>query len=342
MRFDNVRIAAVAHVDAAQRVTSADLERRLGPVVKKLGIPTGMLESLTGIVARRMWPAAVKPSDAAVEAAELALSRAGVDRERLGALVNTSVCRDYLEPSTACLAHGKLGLPERCLNFDVANACLGFLNGMDLVGNMIERGQIDFGIVVDGENSRPVVDATIARLLQGPTDHARFRAEFATLTLGSGGAAMILAHKDYAPEHARERRYVGGTTLAATQHRDLCRGTAEQMITDTRGLLIAGLEIAERTFARAQDVLGWESAEDLDECVLHQVSRTHTEQVTARLGVSMDKVLATYPELGNVGPAGVPIALSKAVEAGRVKAGDRVGLMGIGSGLNCAMAEVVW
>ena len=56
----------------------------------------------------------------------------------------------------------------------------------------------------------------------------------------------------------------------------------------------------------------------------------------------MTKVLETYPELGNVGPAGVPIALSKAVEAGRIQVGDRIALMGIGSGLNCTMAEIVW
>ncbi len=54
------------------------------------------------------------------------------------------------------------------------------------------------------------------------------------------------------------------------------------------------------------------------------------------------KVYKTFPEFGNVGPAAIPITLSKALEAGRIQKGNRVALMGIGSGLNCAMMEVVW
>ena len=60
------------------------------------------------------------------------------------------------------------------------------------------------------------------------------------------------------------------------------------------------------------------------------------------LGLDPKKIYRIYPELGNIGPAAVPIALAKAVELGKVKRGDRVALLGIGSGLNCSMAEIVW
>ena len=80
----------------------------------------------------------------------------------------------------------------------------------------------------------------------------------------------------------------------------------------------------------------------LSELVLHQVSKTHSEQLVQALDLDMGKVLALYPHYGNIGPAAVPTVLVKAVEQGRVKRGDRVALMGIGSGLNCAMAELVW
>jgi len=60
------------------------------------------------------------------------------------------------------------------------------------------------------------------------------------------------------------------------------------------------------------------------------------------LGLDPKKVMAIFPEFGNIGPASVPIVLSKAAEAGRLNKGNRVALMGIGSGLNCSMAEVVW
>ena len=87
--------------------------------------------------------------------------------------------------------------------------------------------------------------------------------------------------------------------------------------------------------------MGW-SPSELDELVLHQVSKVHTEQLCAMLGLDVEKALKIYPTHGNVGPASVPIVLSKAVEAGRVQKGSRVGLLGIGSGLNCSMCEVNW
>lgn len=338
MRFENVAICSVAHVDATHRVSSAELEARLEPTLKRLRVPKGLLEGLTGIKARRMWQASIRPSDAAALAGQRALREAGIDRSRIGMLISTSVCRDYVEPSTACLVHGKLELAPDCLNFDVGNACLGFLNGMDIVGNMIERGQIEFGLVVDGENSRFVVEQTVERLLGEDIDQASFWANFATLTLGSAGTAMVLGRADSNPG---SHRYLGGVTLAATEHRDLCRGQVDHMETNSADLLTCGLDLAERTWARAQDELGWQP-ERLDEFVVHQVSKTHTDKLRARLGIDESKLLATYPEYGNVGPAAIPLVLAKAAQLGRLRPGARVALLGIGSGLNCSMAEVVW
>ena len=76
--------------------------------------------------------------------------------------------------------------------------------------------------------------------------------------------------------------------------------------------------------------------------MLHQVSGTHTALLCQTLGLDAKKVMAIFPEFGNIGPASVPIVLSKAAESGRLSKGNRVALMGIGSGLNCSMAEVVW
>ncbi len=338
MRFSKVSILSLAHVDAPHRVTSAALSDRLAPVLQRLGMRQDLLETASGIVARRYWDEGVQPSQAATWAAEKALEQAGIDRARIGVLVSTSVCRDYIEPSTACLVHGNLKLSTDCLNFDLGNACLAFLNGMQVVGNMIERGQIDYGLIVDGEGSRVVQDATIDRLLSPETTTQQFRDQFATLTLGSGAAAMVLCRSDLAPNG---HRFVGAVAKAATQHNKLCWGQNDRMYTDAKALLFAGLELAGETWQLAQERLGWTS-DNLDEVVIHQVSGTHTRTLTELIGVSTEKVLAIYPEFGNIGPAAVPIALSKASEAGRIKSGARVALMGIGSGLNCSMAEVVW
>ena len=269
---------------------------------------------------------------------EQRLADAGIDPDRVGLLVSTSVSRDYLEPSTASIVSGNLKLSDTCQNFDVANACLAFLNGMDIASRMIERGEIDYALIVDGETANLAYEKTIERLSGIDVTEEQFRNEVATLTLGSGAAAMVLARAELAPGAPR---YKGGVTRAATQWNGLCRGNLDRMVTDTRTLLIEGIKLAQKTFLAARQALGW-VVEELDEFVIHQVSQVHTAAFIKAFGIDPKKVLTIFGEHGNIGPASVPIVLSKLREMGRLKKGDRVALLGIGSGLNCSMAEVVW
>src|SRR3546814_5659011 len=77
----------------------------------------------------------------------------------------------------------------------------------------------------------------------------------------------------------------------------------------------------------------------MDEFVSHQVSKVHTAAFVKAMGIDSKKVLTIFGEHGNIGPASVPIVLSKLREMGRLKKGDRVALLGIGSGLNCSRSE---
>jgi 3-oxoacyl-[acyl-carrier-protein] synthase-3 len=338
MRFENVSIFGVAHLDAPHRVPSEEIEKRLAPSLERLEMRADLIRDLSGIIERRFWDEGFQPSDAAAEAGRRAIADAGITADRLGILVNTSVCRDYIEPSTACIVHSKIGLAETCMNFDLGNACLAFINGMDMVGNMIERGQIDYGIVVNGESSRYSTEKTIEKLLDPEVDEETFRENFATLTLGSGAAAMVLGRADLGGDG---HPFMGGVNLAATEHNQLCYGQVEGMVTKGHELLVAGLGLAARTWEKAVDEFGWK-IEDFDHCILHQVSKVHTEKFCEIVGLDVDKVFKLYPTFANIGPAGVPIVMSKLNEEGQLKRGDRIALMGIGSGLNCTMAEVRW
>lgn len=297
-----------------------------------------LLEEISGIRYRRLWDEGTLPSDAATAAAESVLSHSDVDRSRIGLIINTSVCRDYLEPSTACIVHGNLGLAADCLNFDVGNACLAFMNGMDIAARMLERGDIEYALIVNGESSGPITHATIARLQDDEVEEETFRRQFASLTLGSGAAAMIMARADLAHEG---HRYTGSVTRSATGFNQLCRGQMEWMETDTRILLEEGLKLAAETFDAAAAAMGW-TVDALDQVIIHQVSRVHTDSIVDLLQLDASRVHAIYPRMGNVGPASVPMTLAKAAESGAIRPGNRVALMGIGSGLNCAMAEVIW
>ena len=338
MNFENLSIVSVRHVDAPHVVTSSEIQAELSETMERLGLPPNLLEGIAGIHERRFWNEQTQPSDAATMAAELALEEADLDRNRLGILINTSVCRDFIEPSNACLIHGNLKLPDTCMNFDVGNACLAFLNGMEIVGNMIERGQIDYGMVVDGESSRFLIESTIARLKRPETDQETFREEFASLTTGSGAVAMILARSDLAQDGHRFR---GTYSRAATEHNRLCLGQVDRGVTDTKGLLVAGVELSKQTWAGAQEHLGF-GEDEVDEYCIHQVSQRHAEQLAKNLQIDLEKALLIVDRFGNIGPASVPIVMSKAVDLGRIQSGDRVVLAGIGSGLNCTVGEVIW
>lgn len=338
MRFDNVTIVGVARADAPIVVSSAEIEAALRTTMDRLGMPSGMLEGLTGVRSRNFWAPGFRSSSAAALAAERLLSETGIDRSRIGAVVSTSVSRDYVEPSNACFIHHRLGLKSECLNFDLGNACLAFVNAMDVLGNMIERGQIDYGLIVDGEDSRHIVESTVEGLSRPETTAQDFREQFATLTLGSGGAAMLLAHSRMSPEG---HRYCRSTTLSATEHNQLCYGSTDSGYTDTSGLMNHGVALAKETWKKAVDDSGW-PVDSVDFFAMHQVSRVHTQRMAETVGFALEKTLLLYPEYGNVGPASIATVLSHALEQERINPGDRVILGGIGSGLNCTTGHVLW
>ncbi|WDS34832.1 3-oxoacyl-ACP synthase III [Pseudoxanthomonas sp.] len=338
MLFQNVSIAGLAHVDAPNTLTSKEINARLQPTFDRLGIKTDVLNDVAGVHERRLWDDETQASDAATMAARKALVDAGIGADRVGLLVNTSVSRDYLEPSTASIVSGNLGVGDHCMAFDVANACLAFINGMDIAARMIERGEIEYALVVDGETANLVYEKTIERMTAPDVTEQQFRDELAALTLGCGSVAMVMARRELVPDAPV---YKGGVTRSATEWNKLCRGNLDRMVTDTKMLLIEGMKLAQKTFVAARQALGW-AVDEIDQFIIHQVSRPHTQAFVKTFGIDPKKVMTIFGEHGNIGPASVPIVLSKLKELGRLKKGDRIALLGIGSGLNCTMAEVVW
>ena len=236
------------------------------------------------------------------------------------------------------MVHGDLGLPSTCMNFDVGNACLAFLNGLALVADQIERGEIRAGIVVDCESSRDVTEATIRRLLQPGTTPESFRQQFATLTLGSGAVAAVLVHRSLSKAG---HRITGHVSLADTRFSRMCLGRPTEMVTDLKRLMSAGIELATNTWRLACRTFGW-TAQNVDLFICHQVGSTHHHALFQKLGLDVDRSFLTFPFLGNVGPASVPLTLALARDRGCLRPGQRAALMGIGSGLNCSMMEVLW
>jgi 3-oxoacyl-[acyl-carrier-protein] synthase III len=345
MKYSHVFIDAIGYELPPLVVTTQELEDRLRPVLEALRVAEGQLEALTGISERRWWEPGYPPSRGAVLAGRKALALSHVRPQDVEVVIYAAVCREEFEPATACRVAAELGLQPNIV-YDVSNACLGVLNGIVDIANRIELGQVRAGLVVSCETAREINDATIETLLQTPSMDA-FKKSLATLTGGSGAAAVLVTDGSFGPEP--RRRVLGGTMQAAPQHYGLCRWGLEGMLnalrqfasTDSVGVLRYGVELGLRTWSAFLNRLGWAS-ETVDKVICHQVGASHRDTILKTLGIAEDKDFPTYPFLGNMGTVSLPLTAALAEEREFLQRGDRVGFLGIGSGLNCLMLGVEW
>jgi len=344
MRFENVCIESLAVALPGEIWTSAQIEERLRPLYDRLKLPAGRLELMTGIRERRMWPAGTRASDASAAAGKAVLAKSKLSAGQVELFIHAAVSRDMLEPATASFAHRKIGLPGTAQIFDVSNACLGFLNSLTVAAGMIESGQIRCALIVAGENGRPLVEQTLTTLLSQPLTRNEIKPYFANLTIGSGAVAAVVCHRSLV--QGRAHRLLGGVALAATQHSELCQGDTHgadslAMQTDSEQLLLAGVALAQDTWSQFTGSNGW-AGDTFDRFICHQVGSTHRRLLYEKLGLDLAKDFSTFETLGNTGSVALPATLAAAIDAGAVKEGNRVGLLGIGSGLNCLMLALEW
>ena len=348
MRYDRVFIDAMTYELPSIVVTTEELEHRLAPVLSKLNIAEGQLESLTGIQERRWWPTNFSVAEGATMAAVKALTASGLKAHDIDALVYTGVCREYFEPATACHVAANLNLKEEAFVYDISNACLGVLNGIIDIANRIELKQIRAGLVVSCETSREITEDLISKLHDTPNIEF-FTSSIATLTGGSGAAAVLLTDGSFnTPETLH--KLIGGVNRSSAQFHDLCRWGMRKiqdrvfeqfMTTDAGAVLKYGLSLGTKTWHLLLQELGW-CKETVNKIITHQIGRAHRVSLMRALELADTLDFQTFPFLGNIGTVSVPITTAMAAERGHMKTGDRVGLLGIGSGLNCMMLGVEW
>ncbi|MBI5693696.1 MAG: 3-oxoacyl-ACP synthase III [Verrucomicrobia bacterium] len=341
MKFSHVCLESLAVALPDEVWTSAAIEERLQPLYERLKLPVGRLELMTGIRERRMWPAGTRPSAASAAAGRAVLARSTLRADQVELFIHAAVSRDMLEPATASFAHRLIGLPGTAQILDVSNACLGFLNALTLAGAMIESGQIRVAMVVAGENGRPLVEETIRTLNSGSLNRHEIKPYFANLTIGSGAVGAIVCHASMLA--GRGHRLLGGVARAATEFSDLCQGDthgaeALAMQTDSERLLVAGVGLARETWSTFTN----ENGSGFDRFICHQVGSAHRRKLYESLGLDLARDFSTFEHLGNTGSVALPATLATAADTGAVRPGDRVALLGIGSGLNCLMLALEW
>lgn len=343
MRFNNVVISSFAHYLPESIMSSSDIEAKLAPLYQKLKLPEGRLELMTGIKELRYWDNGTRPSDLSTKAARNLFDKGVLKASDIDLIIHASVCRDFLEPSTASVVHDNLKLKPEAMLFDLSNACLGVMSSFSVAASMIELGQIKHALIVSGENGGPLIMETIKHLLNS-NDISRktIKKYIASLTIGSAAVAFTLSSRDECPDG---HKLLGGSILADSSANVLCQGDGNtnslMMETDSEELMVAGIKLAKANWVKAKEILNWEN-EDLDWAIGHQVGQAHEKLTMSSLDLEEIKTYKTYDYLGNTGSAALPVTLSLLSDKDIIAKGDKVALLGIGSGLNSIMMGVEW
>ncbi len=350
MKYSKVFIESFGYELPSHVVTTAELEQKLLPFYRAVGFEPGQLEALTGIKERRYWDKDHTLAEHAAIAGQKALDEADISFGQIGALAYCGVCQDGFEPATSCDVASRLNLSGNAHIFDVKSACLGMITGIVHIANEIELGNIKAGLVVSCETARQIVDSTIDEINTHKSLEF-YRDAVATMTGGSGAAAVLLTDGTIGDPDNRKHALMGGVVRNAIQYHDLCHWGFEEkgmpthsrviMRTKAQGVLEQGVALAQKTFLAFKKEFSL-SDHQPDKFIGHQVGAIHHQKFYQALNQDMKKDFCTFPFLGNIGTVSLPITAAIADERGFLKPDDLVAFIGVGSGLNCYILGVQW
>ena len=247
-----------------------------------------------------------------------ALAMAGADPSQIDALVLSTTTPDRCVPATSATVQHALGLS--CGAFDVNAACSGFVYALTVAHGLIAMGSSK--VLVIGTD-------TLSRI----TDWSD-RNTAVLFADGSGavvleavdGPGQMLAWDIDADGSAEESLYAELGGFIQMEGKDVFRKAVRIMVDSaTKSLTAAGL-----------------TADDVDVVIPHQANIRIIQAACERLGIPMEKASTVLHYTGNTSSASIPLALVDAANAGKIKKGDTVLLVGFGAGMTAASALIVW
>ncbi len=317
-----VKLAGLGYYLPERRVTNAELEATLS-------IPPGWIERLTGGQERR-YVSDETSAGMGAAAGRQALAAAGLTVGDLDLIIGASTGAQQLIPCTAVFVQRALDAPEgRSACFDVNATCQSFLFGLHTAAHFVAAGAYRTVLVYSSE---------IASRSLNPKER-----ESAVL-FGDGAAAAVVTRsapgEASAIWHAQFATYHSGAELselvgAGTRHHPNDPATEPTMnMFHMRGpaLFKQSTRLAGPLLDQFFTTLGW-ARSDVEAVVPHQASGPAIDLFVTRFGFRREQLVVNFPLRGNCIAASMPLALAEAVEAGRIRRGDRVVLAGTGAGL---------
>lgn len=272
----------------------------------------------TGIRQRYLAEENQNTSDLAFEAGKQALETADVKVDELDLIIVATTTPDQVFPSTACLLQQKLG-NKGAMTFDMQAVCSGFVYAMATADSLIRAGQARTALVVGAE--------TLSRILD-------WEDRTTCVLFGDGAGAVVLRADDQPGILASAMHADGSYSGILSAPGKLCGGRiVGNPFVEMDGQAVFKFavkvldEVARETVDRANLQLS-----DVDWLIPHQANLRILDSTARRLGFSTERVVVTVDRHANTSAASIPLALDVAVRDGRIKAGQKVLLEGVGGG----------
>jgi 3-oxoacyl-[acyl-carrier-protein] synthase III len=307
----NAGITGVGRYLPDNIVTNLDLEKRMDTSDE-------WIRTRTGIEARRIAGDDMDTSDMAYRAAVEAIDNAGITAEDLDLILVATVTPDQPFPTVACMLQDQLGA-KKAAAMDLSAACAGFMYGMVTAKQFIEAGTYKNVLIVGVEKLSKITDwqdrntAVLfgdgaGAVVMGPVGEGKGVLSFELGSDGSGG--KYLYQEDYIVMNGRE----------------VFKFAVRQMGESSINVLEkAGL-----------------SKEDVDFLIPHQANIRIMEAARQRLELPVEKMSKTVHKYGNTSAASIPISLAEELDAGKIKDGDIVVMVGFGGGLTWGAIAMRW
>lgn len=316
-----ITIAGLGFYLPERRVTNAELATRLD-------IDPDWISRATGVLERR-YATNETTAGMAAAAARLALANAGIALDEVDAIIGASTQQQAI-PCTAALIQRELAAPEgRSACFDINATCLSFMFALHQAALLVNSGMYRTVLICSSEIGSRSLNPREREscVLFGDAAAA------AVVTRSEPGEAGAIWHARFATHSsgADHTRILGGGTL---HHPNDPTTTPEMNMFHMRGLAVfkQAARLIEPFLDQFFAELGWERGE-IDAVVPHQASGHAVGLLTSRLHFTEQQVVANYATRGNCIAASLPLALAEAAEAGRIRRGDKVLLVGSGAGL---------
>jgi 3-oxoacyl-[acyl-carrier-protein] synthase-3 len=284
----------------------------------RLDTSDAWIRERTGIVQRHIADKSQASSDLALAASRNALQAAGIAAGDIDLIVVATSTPDYVFPSTACLLQAKLGVKGSAA-FDVQAVCSGFVYGIATADAMIKSGTYRKALVVGAEVFSRILD---------------WNDRGTCVLFGDGAGAVVLAADSRPGVHASILRADGSYAGILSVPGNVCGGAilgTPFLQMDGQAVFKFAVRVLEES-ARETVAAAKMSLEEVDWLIPHQANVRILEATVRKLGLARDKLVVTVDHHGNTSAASVPLALDEFVRAGKIRAGDRVLMQGVGGG----------